>query len=246
MKANKMIIPSLFTLGNFLFGFISIIRTSQGEYRSAAWYIILAVLCDGLDGRIARLYQRETVFGLELDSLGDLISSGIAPAFLLYSSVLVPLHYVAILLAFFFIMAGGYRLARYNWLNRKKRMEDYLGLPLPVAALSVSGLLLFEIRLGYAFLISGWVLWVLFLSMLMISVIPYNWPRMDFRKSVGSRIVAMAIFVLFPVLIIFPEWVLFPIFFVYISAGALRWILSFENETIRVRDLFWHDDYNGV
>ena len=56
----------------------------------------------------------------------------------------------------------------------------------------------------------------------------------------------MAIFVLFPVLIIFPEWVLFPIFFVYISAGALRWILSFENETIRVRDLFWHDDYNGV
>jgi len=240
-----MIIPSLFTLGNFLFGFISMIRTSQGDYRSAAWYIILAVLCDGLDGRIARLLNRETVFGLELDSLGDLVSSGMAPAFLLYSAVLNPLRITAVFIAFGFLMAGGYRLARYNWLNRNERMEDYLGLPLPVAALSVAGFVLFEIRIGYAFLLSGWIMWAIFISLLMISIIPYNWPRMDFKKSVKSRIIALAILALFPVVVIFPEWILFPVFFVYISVGALRWIFSFDGE-IRFRDLFYHDDINGA
>lgn len=119
------------TFLNIIFGSTSIIYTINGEYKIAAILILIAVLMDGLDGKVARHLQTSSELGRELDSLCDMVSFGVAPAVLLYSQVLLDSYnHLGLVISLLFIICGAYRLARFNVLN----LDGYfLGLPITIA-----------------------------------------------------------------------------------------------------------------
>jgi CDP-diacylglycerol--serine O-phosphatidyltransferase len=121
---------------NIIFGSFSLIFTVHGQYTTAAVFIILAVVMDGLDGRVARRLDIMSLFGKELDSLCDLVSFGVAPAMLIYMQVLNPFVYsLGIIVAVFYIVCGAFRLARFNVLN----ISDYfVGIPITLAGALVA------------------------------------------------------------------------------------------------------------
>ncbi|MCJ7498292.1 MAG: CDP-diacylglycerol--serine O-phosphatidyltransferase [candidate division Zixibacteria bacterium] len=137
MRNFKGIFPGVFTVGNMLCGFISILQSFEGEAIHAAWLIILAGFFDALDGKIARISRSASRFGIELDSFADFVSFGIAPAVIFYSFRLYVLGTWGWLLGFLFIICGAFRLARFNIEARLEEKPYFTGLPIPVAAITL-------------------------------------------------------------------------------------------------------------
>jgi len=119
------------TLLNIIFGSLSLIYTMHGYFTTAAVFIILAGVMDGLDGKVARRLDIMSLFGKELDSLCDLVSFGVAPAMLIYMQVLDPFVYsLGVIAAVFYIVCGAFRLARFNVLNIS---DHFVGIPITMA-----------------------------------------------------------------------------------------------------------------
>lgn len=110
----KRALPNFFTFGNMASGFFSVIAAHQGDFVSAVWLIGLAAICDTLDGVAARLTKTSSQFGIELDSIADVVSFGFAPAFLMYTLELHSLGIIGMIGSAIFLIAGGFRLARFN------------------------------------------------------------------------------------------------------------------------------------
>lgn len=135
MKKGLYLLPSLFTLGNIGAGVYSIILSINGRYPKAAFAILAGIVCDILDGRIARMTKTESKFGIELDSLADLTSFGIAPALLVYQVVLHHYGNLGGVITFLFIIAAAVRLARFNTkVDSGLPAAFFTGLPVPGAA----------------------------------------------------------------------------------------------------------------
>lgn len=135
-------IPSLFTLSNLLFGFLALAWTMERNYRLAAGMVLLSVLMDTFDGKVARRLAVSSNFGKELDSLCDVVSFGVAPALLTYQVVLRShLGYYGLALSALFALCGAIRLARFNTLNIT---THFLGVPITFAGGFVSLLVLFR------------------------------------------------------------------------------------------------------
>jgi CDP-diacylglycerol--serine O-phosphatidyltransferase len=181
MKSKKLakgvfVVPSLFTLTNLFFGFLSILLTFHGRYRMAALWIVVAALMDGMDGLVARAMKAPSDFGIELDSLSDAVSFGLATSVLLYFWGMKLAGTPAVFFSFLFLTAGVLRLARYN--IRTKSLPDrkhYQGLTVPSAAIFMASLVIFhpspletrELAFGLA------VLTVL-IALCMVSTFPYR------------------------------------------------------------------------
>jgi CDP-diacylglycerol---serine O-phosphatidyltransferase len=145
IQLSRSIVPNLFTVLNLFFGFMCMIQAVQGRYTLAAWYIIIAALCDALDGFMARLTNSASEFGVELDSLADVVSFGVAPSFLLYSMLLHEYGPFGILVSALPLIMGALRLARFNVQLIGFSKEYFTGMPIPLSALTlVSGILFFE------------------------------------------------------------------------------------------------------
>lgn len=142
MKKGIYILPNLFTLGNMLCGFYSIISTIEGRFQHAATAIFVAALADGLDGKIARLTKTCSRFGVEFDSLADLLSFGIAPALLIYIWALRPYQRIGWLAAFLFVICGALRLAQFNVQVYTSENTYFTGLPIPAAATTIASFVL--------------------------------------------------------------------------------------------------------
>ena len=149
------------TLLNIIFGTLSLIYTMRGDFNTAAIFILLAVLMDGLDGKVARRLDIMSQLGKELDSLCDLVSFGVAPALLIYAQVLDPYIYsLGIIAAVLYIVCGAVRLARFNVLN----ISDYfVGIPITMA-----GAIVAVISLLAAWLPSPLILAILLLLAIMM------------------------------------------------------------------------------
>lgn len=132
LRRTVYILPSVFTVGNIFAGFFAVISCLHGNYGNAAIAIGIAVVLDGLDGRIARLAGATSDFGLQLDSLADVLSFGIAPAVLIYSWGLEDLGNFSRLAAFVFLICGAMRLARFN--IQVQDLRYFAGLPIPAGA----------------------------------------------------------------------------------------------------------------
>ncbi len=132
------ILPNLFTAGNLFCGFYSILAGFQHRFRDAAIAILIAAVFDNLDGKVARLAHATSPFGVEFDSLADLISFGAAPALLVYNSDLYQYHRLGTAAAFLFLACGALRLARFNVMTTKISSKYFLGLPIPAGALVLS------------------------------------------------------------------------------------------------------------
>jgi CDP-diacylglycerol--serine O-phosphatidyltransferase len=237
IQRSLSIVPSLFTIGNIFCGYYSIISTLRGNWDYAAILIGIGYILDGLDGRIARLTKTSSDFGLQLDSLADVITFGVAPAILAFSwgfgaieglDALVAKHvrqlgYVA---TFAFVVCGALRLARFN-LQAKKPAEttskrNFVGLPTPAGAGLIAAIVHFfktpTLMIGSAFL---WGLLILLIAFLMISTVRYSsFKEVDVKKAKPS----LALFVtaiLICLIIFYSEEVLLAMASIYVSSGLI-------------------------
>lgn len=137
-------LPNLFTSMNFLLGFLSILSSVDGNFERAAWCILLASVFDMLDGRVARLTNTTSKFGVEYDSLCDLVSFGIAPSILMYYSALRPFGRGGIVVAVIFGLCGALRLARFNVMAEVLPKSYFQGLPIPMASLTICAAFFFS------------------------------------------------------------------------------------------------------
>ena len=143
IRLSRSIVPNLFTVLNIFFGFLSILFAVKGLYVQAAWYILLSAGCDALDGFMARLTRSASEFGVELDSLADVVSFGVAPAFLIYSLALHEFGTFGMLVAAVPLILGAIRLARFNVQLVGFSKDHFTGMPIPLAALTLISFVLF-------------------------------------------------------------------------------------------------------
>ena len=209
-------IPNLLTLGNLMLGMLSIIYTMDGRTQTALSLIFIAMLLDGLDGKLALRLNAGSELGKQLDSLADLVSFGVAPAVLLYSLSLQQFALTGLFVTLLFPLAGAYRLARFNLGG--KGGAFFLGLPITIAGGAL-------VSMGYhSEIMSGWpaISLTLLLTVLMISRIPY--PSLKGRQqeiSFPAFILfygAIIVFILF--LFVWRE-AIFYLLFAYVAAGPL-------------------------
>ncbi len=169
------ILPSLFTVGNLFCGFAAVIQASLGRYALSAVFIIVAGVLDGLDGRIARLTGTTSEFGVEFDSLADIVSFGVAPAFLVFCWVLHPLGRIGWLAAFVFVICAAMRLARFNIAGHRTEKRYFAGLPSPAAAGTAAAVVFaFPEPTGLAWLPAASLPLMIGLAVLMVSRFRYR------------------------------------------------------------------------
>ena len=227
----------MFTVGNLACGFGSIITSSAGRaavgdqyyiaLKNAVWLIVLAAFFDFLDGLVARLSKSYSRFGVELDSLSDIVSFSVAPAALLVNFSLVSHSYWSWILAFVFLMAGSFRLARFNLSATLEKKINFVGLPVPSAAIVIISYVLFcieawgEIRFEKFFIIV-----ILATSVLMVSTIEFEaMPKFDFTQP-KNRIKVLMLFGSTVAIMINASLVIFPIAMLYIIYGIGRLFIS--------------------
>ncbi len=232
-------IPSLFTIGNITCGFFSILASIEGDFNFAGLLIFVAMLFDAFDGRVARMLHAESAFGIEMDSLADLISFCTAPAFLIYFIALKQTPFGAPI-SFVFMLFGAIRLAKFNVLaNTGKGSKKYFsGLPTPAAAavlvsLALSyynALTLDEVKrvlpiakVYIPYIFSAVSLITLGLALLMVSNIPYaafkSAPQGGKRKVTLSKFLFLAILII--LFIKYPQDIIFIVFGLYVLVGLI-------------------------
>jgi CDP-diacylglycerol---serine O-phosphatidyltransferase len=133
-RRGTYLLPTCFTVGNLFCGFFGLVESARGRFETAGILIIVAAVLDGLDGRIARLTGTTSEFGLQFDSLADVVSFGVTPAFLAYRWALVPFHRIGWMIAFLYVVCAATRLARFNLRRGAVDKRYFIGLPSPPAA----------------------------------------------------------------------------------------------------------------
>ncbi len=227
LRRGIYILPNLFTSLNIFCGFFAIILSLEGNFSAAAYSIIIAGIFDGLDGKIARATRTTSKFGVEYDSMADLISFGMAPALMFYLWALTPLGRMGWLAAFLFTVCGALRLARFNTQTGTISSDFFVGLPIPASAGMLATIMLFCQRAGLESLLSPifLLLPVYALSFLMVSNIRYHsfkkpelFKRMNFNGLVS--IILIFIFIAAD-----PAIALFFIGAIYVSSGPILFML---------------------
>jgi CDP-diacylglycerol--serine O-phosphatidyltransferase len=142
LRKGVYILPNLFTTAGLFAGFYSIIATLNHDYRLAAIMILASMLCDTLDGRIARLTRSSSSFGVQYDSLADMIAFGVAPGILVYTWALRPWGRWGWLAATLYVTCGALRLARFNVQVASVERRHFVGLPIPAGAAMIASTVL--------------------------------------------------------------------------------------------------------
>jgi CDP-diacylglycerol--serine O-phosphatidyltransferase len=187
-RLTPSVIPNLFTAINMFCGFLSILSASEGNFNYAAWLIYIAAIFDALDGMVARLTNSSSELGVELDSLSDIVSFGAAPSFLLYKTYFYSLDVWGILISALPLIAGGFRLARFNIQLVGFSKSFFLGLPIPSSALTIASFVLAFYNDGFPKPISDFIApMILVLSYLMVSNIRYETLPKISLKSIKEK-----------------------------------------------------------
>lgn len=251
-------LPSLFTAGNLFFGFVAVIRCIQAKngeynpeidtemvfryYREAVWCIFLAFVCDALDGRVARLGGKESLFGKEFDSIADVVSFGMAPALMVFFLILSPteahplFRRIGWLIGFVYLLCAAIRLARFNVITHPllprpatgvNHLTQFLGLPVPVAAGLIASLVLVMLELD----IQNWSLglpWLMLLvAWLMVSHIPYpSFKKIDWHTQTSVRLFVLLVICILITFFVLKDFAFAALFLAYILYGPTRYILK--------------------
>jgi CDP-diacylglycerol---serine O-phosphatidyltransferase len=242
------VLPNLITTGNLFFGFFSVVKCLQGDYKWAASAILLAAVFDVLDGRVARLTGGTSEFGVQYDSLCDLLSFGLAPAFLMYEFGLSTAGRIGWIFCFLFLACGALRLARFNVQSSiGKASGDFTGLPIPMAAGVVACYVATAAEFGLKseevpellrlletfFTAPEWRRGFLLvaapgLALLMVSNLAFRSHKLLHVTFVKPfRLLVLA--VLIAGLIAYaPEFLGFSLFVLYALSGPLEWVLGWK------------------
>jgi CDP-diacylglycerol--serine O-phosphatidyltransferase len=235
MKKGIYLLPNSLTLCGMFFGFFSILSSIKGNYIHAAWAVIIADVFDGLDGWVARLTHSTTKFGIELDSLSDLVAFGVAPAILVYNWAVAPFGRIGFAAAFLFTACGALRLARYNVQMGSAESKAFTGMPIPGAATVIATVVLFFQEIG-AFTprknIFVLVLTIC-LSLLMVSTLKFHGLKeVDFRRRKPFWI--LVVFVLGVVIVaIHPAIALFAFAMIYLAEGIIENVYLYNKKQKR-------------
>ncbi len=237
LRKGLSIVPSLFTIGNIFCGYYCVVSAYRGNFDYAAIALGVGAILDGLDGRIARLTKTTSDFGVELDSLADVLTFGIAPAVLAFSWGLAAIEDIPAditqhvqtlgwLATFGFVICGALRLARFN-IQTKKPVEVggkryFVGLPIPAAAGLVASVVHFFknpiLLVGSAML---WYILVLLIAFLMISTVRYySFKEFDLGKP-GPRMTLFVTAMLIALIVFYSEVVLLTMAVIYVSSGPI-------------------------
>jgi CDP-diacylglycerol---serine O-phosphatidyltransferase len=236
MRKGIYILPNMLTLCGMFMGFYSIVASIKGNFIIAAWAIIIAMVFDGLDGWVARLTHSTTRFGIELDSLSDLVAFGVAPAVMLYGWALSPFGRIGWSAAFLLVACGALRLARYNVQMGSTESKSFTGMPIPAAASIVASLVIFhhemwETQPGKNVFI---LLLAFSLAILMVSTLRYHGAKeIDFGKRKPFWIL-VAIVLGFAIVVMHPEIALFVFAMIYLFVGLIENVILFYNKRRRM------------
>lgn len=229
LRRGIYILPNIFTSLNLFCGFYAIISSINGKFVPAAVAIIIAGIFDALDGKIARATNTTSKFGIEYDSLADLISFGLAPGLMMYLWALQPLGRIGWLAAFLFMACGALRLARFNTQTGTISSDYFVGLPIPAGAGMNAVIVLFCHKIGMSSGAHPFVLMIILyaLSFLMVSSISYNsfkkpelFRKMNFNVLVGAILILIFIAAQ-------PSVTLFLIGVLYVISGPFNVIRHF-------------------
>ncbi|MFH1994345.1 MAG: CDP-diacylglycerol--serine O-phosphatidyltransferase [Nitrospinota bacterium] len=234
IKKGIYIVPNLFTTGNIFCGFYSIVSVINKNFYHAAWAILVATIFDALDGRVARWTHATSDFGVQYDSLSDLVSFGMAPALLVYMWVLQPFGRIGWLAAFLFVICAALRLARFNTHAAEDEGHSFEGLPTPAAAIMVASTVIMTKDLLLMDkihpLIS--VMVVYSLAFLMVSSVKYrSFKHLELTKKKSFSILLFAILLIY-IIVAMPELFIFLIISAYVIDGPLEWLLFHRKEAI--------------
>lgn len=243
LRRGAYLLPSLFTIGNILLGFYAIVLgfrslglihlnsgelTPESPFAVGALLIFGAGILDGLDGRIARLTNTESEFGKQFDSLADVLTFGLAPAFLTYLWGLHEWGRLGWLVPFFFLICTATRLARFNVQTRVVDSRFFVGLPTPAAAGGICSLLFYAPNSG------EWKTWMqglmfgalLILGLLMVSTFRYHsFKKFDLRRRWSYR-ASVPIAVVILVIVFEPRATLLAITALFTLSGPFSWLVG--------------------
>ena len=229
------ILPNLFTAASIFTGVISVVEASRGHFSLAAWLIFLSLIFDGLDGRIARITQTTSRFGMEFDSLADIIAFGMAPALLLYFQIGADHGRFGILVSALYVIFGAIRLARFNVTNARHDPSVFIGLPIPTAAVFIASWSLLLDREAPGILQTLLLILSLTVALLMVSNIRYpSFKRIDLDRPMMLKTLVLLTLVA-SLLYLFPAEGLALIILAYILYGPIRGIRLFLEKRKGIR-----------
>jgi CDP-diacylglycerol---serine O-phosphatidyltransferase len=224
LRRGVFVVPATITSLGLLAGFYSLISSINSHFELAAVLIAIAFICDGLDGRVARLSHSSSQFGIEYDSLSDVVAFGVAPAGLMYSWALKPLGTIAIVICGLYVVCAALRLARFNVQTGSTDKRRFTGLPVPGAAVLIAGCALaysyFELSSPRT-LCALMAPMTLMLAALMISSVPYpSFKSIHPRKRAQVEIMA-GVLVVAAMFLAMPQFTLFILALAYVASGPI-------------------------
>jgi CDP-diacylglycerol--serine O-phosphatidyltransferase len=246
MKITRAVVPSLFTVLNMFSGFMSIIHASRGEFLPSAWFIVLAAGFDALDGIMARITKSSSQFGVEIDSLSDVVSFGAAPAFLAFQFSLHQMGNVGIFLSSLLMIFAGLRLARFNVQLVGFDKDHFVGLPVPASGITVASFVLNVQNnvTGFAGRGLDVLPWLsVLLALLMVSKVPYDTLPKVSRKAIQKepwKFIFGALAVI--VVVVTGGNAIFPLLIAFIAIGMVRYAITFVRRMMNGRQQFEEEE----
>ncbi len=236
MKKGIYILPNALTLTGMFGGFYAILAALRGDFILASWAVLAAMIFDGLDGFVARLTGSASRFGIELDSLSDLVAFGVAPGVIIYRSSISPFGRVGLMAAFLYVACGAMRLARYNVQMVTAERKSFTGVPIPAGAVILTTLVIFASKMGIDLAGSYLVLLLTFVvSLLMVSTLRFHGMKeINFSKRKPFWFLVLAVTVVV-VVAMHPEVALFICAMVYLVAGLIENAYLFATRRKRYR-----------
>lgn len=222
-RKGVYLLPNLFTTGALFSGFYAIVAAMNGLFEQSAIAVFVAMILDGLDGRVARMTNTQSEFGAQYDSLSDCISFGVAPALVSYAWSLSNLGKIGWMVAFVFAACAALRLARFNVQIDTADKRYFTGLPSPAAAAVVAGMVWFGTENGFdGKAVAGIAaLLTAFAAVMMVSNVKYNsFKELDFKGRVPFVAILVVVLVL-AVVASYPAGMLLAIFLIYALSGPL-------------------------
>jgi CDP-diacylglycerol--serine O-phosphatidyltransferase len=243
LKKGIYILPNMLTLIGMFFGFLSIVATMKGNYIHAAWAIVIANIFDGLDGFVARATGSSSRFGVELDSLSDLIAFGVAPAVMLYRWSLQDFGRIGWAFSFFFLACGALRLARFNIQTSPGQSKAFTGMPIPAAATIMASVVIFHYQFhDYP---PEKNLFILFLtgltSLLMVSTLRFHGLKEINLRSRRPLWFLLGFILIMLVIVVHPPVALFVFAMAYLIIGIIENIFLFFKKRRKV-----HEENKGL
>jgi CDP-diacylglycerol---serine O-phosphatidyltransferase len=228
-KKGVYLLPNTLTLCGMFCGFYAIMSAINGNFLHSAWAILLANIFDGLDGWIARLTNTTSRFGVELDSLSDLVAFGVAPSVMIYKWALMPFGRLGWAAAFLFVACGALRLARFNVQTGSSGSKAFRGMPIPGAASILSSVVIFY-YVNWDGIPDKHVIYLsltIVLALLMVSTLRYHGLKeVDFKEKKPFWMLIVFVMILF-VMLIHPSTAIFVFAMAYLFWGIIENIILF-------------------